>query len=134
MVELKEQAQTDSTAEDRQKCEDYRRQFHQAINDDLNTARALAVAWEILHATSIAPRARLQILEDFDQVLGLDIQGMKAPELALTPEIEALISERQQARQEKNWQRADAIRQQLQDMGYELLDSKAGVKVKKLRS
>jgi cysteinyl-tRNA synthetase len=57
-------------------------------------------------------------------VLGLSLQLLPEQEVELTPEIEALIVERNKARREKNWKRSDEIRDQLQALGVDVHDGK----------
>ncbi len=110
--------------------EKFKQAFLQAINDDLNMPAALAVLSKLLDDNTMSSRAAFDLVCDFDRVAGLNLA---ATETAVPVEIQELITERQAARKQKNWQEADAIRQKLLDAGYELLDSKDGVKVKKIR-
>ncbi|HEX2945061.1 MAG TPA: cysteine--tRNA ligase [Clostridia bacterium] len=110
----------------------FRKDFEDAINDDLNIPRAMGVAWNIARYGTKS-RALYDLLLKMDEVFGLDFAkaaGKQAPEEpALDPEIEALVNQRQQARKEKNWKLADEIRDKLGSMGYQLEDTPQGVKV-----
>jgi cysteinyl-tRNA synthetase len=110
-----------------------RRDFELAMDDDLNTSAAFAVIaeWEnainkllasetLLQADQQAAR---QLLEEWESVLG--IWGEYRTEI-LDTEIQQLIEERLQARQQKNYARSDEIRQQLAAQGIILQDTKAG--------
>jgi cysteinyl-tRNA synthetase len=57
-------------------------------------------------------------------VLGLTLQPLVEKELMVTPEIQHLIDERNKARQEKDWARADELRDQLQQLGFDVHDDK----------
>ena len=108
---------------------EYRDRFKEAIADDLNMPRALAVVWDMIgEANRRQDMGILDALYDFDQVLGLnlDIVAKSAEESELEPEFAALISEREQARADKNWARADELRKELATAGVILEDRPEG--------
>jgi len=117
----------------------YRERFIEAMDDDFNTADAIAVIFEMVResnslAAAAAPSkefasAALAALAEFDGVLGLFYAEDGAGDL--DAEIEALIEARQTARAEKNWAEADKIRDELSAMGIVLEDTPQGVKWKK---
>jgi cysteinyl-tRNA synthetase len=110
----------------------FRKDFEEAINDDLNIPRALGVAWNVARH-SVKSRDLYELLLKMDEVLGLDFAKAESKPAAesqeLDPEIEELVNRRQQARKEKNWKLADEIRDQLNQMGYQLEDTPQGAKV-----
>jgi cysteinyl-tRNA synthetase len=110
----------------------FRKDFEDAINDDLNIPRAMGVAWNIARYGTKS-RELYDLLLKMDEVFGLDFtkaaEKQTPEEPALDPEIEALVNQRQQARKEKNWKLADEIRDKLGSMGYQLEDTPQGVKV-----
>jgi cysteinyl-tRNA synthetase len=87
--------------------------FLEALNDDLNTPRALAVAWQTENRRD---------LEEFDQVLGLDL--FKTEEKVIPEEILALLKEREAARQKRDFAAADKIRELIISKGYDVSDAK----------
>ena len=107
--------------------EKVRHDFWSAVTDDLNLPTALAVAWRV--ARSHLPAAvKRELLMDFDRVLGLDL--MKPPVRAdVPPEVTALVQERNGLRQRKEYREADAIRERIRPMGYELRDVKGGTNI-----
>jgi len=118
----------------------YRDRFIAAMDDDFNTADAIAVIFELVReSNSIAAgenasknfaRETLKMLDELTGVLGLLYAG-KTDE-SIDAEVEALIKEREAARAEKNWSKADEIRDKLSEMGIVLEDTKQGVKWKKI--
>lgn len=106
--------------------------FAEAILDDLNSPQALASAWKILGDNSLSAPVKLRTLEKFDEVLGLKIADMVPRVDAIPPEIENLLEKRLAARKAKDWKQADAIRDEIKAKGYEVLDGKEGLKVKKI--
>lgn len=113
----------------------YREQFISAMDDDLNTADAIASIFELVRDinTNVVGKTPSKALVEgaiamFDEltgVLGL-IYNRKTE--TLDSDVEALIEARTNARKEKNWAEADRIRDQLKEMGIVLEDTAQGVK------
>lgn len=113
----------------------YREQFIAAMDDDLNTADAIASIFELVRDinTNVVGKTPSKALVEgaiamFDEltgVLGL-VYNRKAE--TLDSDVEALIEARTNARKEKNWAEADRIRDQLKEMGIVLEDTAQGVK------
>ena len=113
----------------------HKEKFIEVMDDDLNTADGIAAIFELVSeinldvkdgaSKSFAEEA-LKRIRELTDVLG--IFGGEDEEEGLGDDIQALIDERQAARKEKNWARADEIRDQLKAMGIELMDTKQGVK------
>jgi cysteinyl-tRNA synthetase len=100
----------------------YAERFTAVINDDLDMPAAVKVLHEALSDEAVPPSERAALTARWDEILGLDL----APSASLDEELEALIAEREDARRNKDFSRADAIRDQLRDRGVELLDSAEG--------
>ena len=106
--------------------------FNHALSNDLNTSLAITAVYDVLKAKT-NDGTKLALLGDFDKVLSLDLLEKAAAlrEKASAPaegaeEIEALITQRLEAKKAKDWAKADAIRDQLKAMGVEIKDSKEG--------
>lgn len=119
----------------------HRNDFKDAINDDLNTPKALAVFWSALDDTALSAPDRRATLLDFDTVLGL---GLGADSQALVEEfenhvsidelpehIQSLITEREASRTACNYDRADELREKIRANGYEVEDLPEGPSIKK---
>ena len=111
--------------------------FEAAMDDDFNTADAVAAIFDLVkyaNTTASAESSKAYLQGLFDTIVKLaDVMGLivdKKEEL-LAEDIEALIAERQAARKEKNFQRADEIRNELLEKGIILEDTREGVKWKK---
>jgi len=112
--------------------------FEQAMDDDFNTAAALAAIHDLVREINTVLAADKLLVDDqaavldaivkFDSVLG--IFGPEESEM-LDAEIEALIAERQNARHNRNFARSDEIRDELADRGIILEDTKDGVRWKR---
>ena len=117
--------------------EEFVKKFEEAMDDDFNTADAISSIFELvkyLNTHTGADNSKeylqkcLERLKTLCDILGLVIE--KKEEL-LDADVEALIAERQQARKEKNFARADEIRAELLEKGIVLEDTREGVKWKR---
>lgn len=101
-------------------------QFKNSLEEDFNLPKALSILWEVLKSEIPDPEKYATIL-DFDKVLGLSLEAKaneKRQEIEYSPEVEALINERKQARVEKNWAKSDEIRDRLKnEFGVEVRDN-----------
>lgn len=118
-------------------AEGYVKKFEEAMEDDFNTADALAAVFELVkfantnvteEGSAAFAEGILEILVKLCDVLGL--AAVKKEEI-LDKEIEDLIAERQEARKAKNFARADEIRDELLAKGIILKDTREGVKWKR---
>lgn len=105
----------------------FRERFLAAVNDDLNTPRALAVVQETLKS-DLSPAAKLAAVLDFEQILALGLDRVGREE-SLPAEVQQRVEERRRAREKKDWAAADRLRDELQQMGYIVQDAKDGMKV-----
>jgi len=102
-------------------------EFREAVQDDLNTPRALAAMWGVLREARESPDQLYATLLAMDEVLGLGLAALeKSPLEVEEDEIDRLILERTAAREAKDFARADAIRDELAGMGIEIMDSAKG--------
>ena len=109
---------------------DYKKEFNEKINDDFNMPEALALAWELIKDHSIESKEKISLLLDFDKVFGFGLRAisdMKKGEKDNIPkEIIALAETREQARKDKKWEMADALRLEIENRGYTLKDTDEG--------
>ncbi|MBT3202543.1 MAG: cysteine--tRNA ligase [Phycisphaerales bacterium] len=103
-------------------------EFDAAVVDDLNMPRALAAMWKAAKNTTASPGEVYATLLHMDCILGLGIAEMAPVEIAdgADEEIDALVEARTTARAEKDYARGDEIRDQLAEMGIEIMDSPEG--------
>jgi cysteinyl-tRNA synthetase len=106
----------------------WRARFCAALADDLNAPRALAVVWDALRAEELAEPATTALLAECDAVLGLGLADAELPGAESDARIDALVRERDAARRERQWARADAIREQLAQEGVVLEDAASGTR------
>ena len=114
------------------------KKYEAAMDDDLNTADAIAVIFELVKLTNTTVQTgsskeycekAMTTIKQLCDVLGIEVE--REQEL-LDTDIEQLIEERQQARKDKNFARADEIRNLLQEQGIALEDTREGVKWKRM--
>lgn len=119
------------------KLDEYKGKFIEAMEDDLNTADAIAAIFNIVKEinTGITAVSRtskqtirfcMDMLKELGGVLGI---LQKEKKTVHSDEVQELVNQRQQARRDKNWKLADEIRDRLKDMGILLEDTPQGVKI-----
>jgi cysteinyl-tRNA synthetase len=94
------------------------------LSDDLNTAGLFGVVFENLDECKKNTELAQKIKFVLHTILGLALKPLAVNEVEITPEIKKLIDERETARAEKNWKRADELRDMLEKMGVNVQDSK----------
>ena len=121
-------ARSASGAPDASRCAPWRERFREAVRDDLNAPRALALAIEMLRDETLAPADRRALLGEFDGFLGLDLLTAELP--AETQEsdarIDALVAEREAARKRRDFREADRVRDLLAAEGIVIEDTPQG--------
>ena len=129
---------TDAEAALVQEAKGFVHKFDEAMDDDFNTADAISAIFELVkfantHAKADSTRAFLEALKE-EIVMLSDICGLitEKQEEMLDADIEKLIEERAQAKKEKNFARADEIRDELLARGIALKDTREGVKIVRL--
>ncbi|MAF24592.1 cysteine--tRNA ligase [bacterium] len=110
----------------------YEKDFSSAVNDDLNLPKALAVVWDLIADKKISEEVKKKTILKFDEVLGLDLK--KSKKIIVPSEVKELISDREKARAEKDWAKADTLRKKITKLGFELDDTPQGTVVKKISS
>ena len=123
---------------DKEAAESLRAKFTEAMDNDINTSLAVTALYDVLKA-DVNDATKLWLAEDFDRVLCLDLikkaeEKRSADAAQADPElcrkIEALIEERAAAKRDKNYARADEIRNEISALGAVLEDTKDGTKYK----
>ena len=114
--------------DDGKKNEEYLKKFENAINDDLDVPKALAVLWNLVRDSKAS--GKIGAVREMDKVLGLDL--LKRKKIEIPPEIVKLAKEREIARAEKNWKKADLLREEIKKKRYRVDDSEEGCSVSKI--
>lgn len=116
----------------------YRKSFADAMDNDLNTSLGLTCVYDVLKATDINDAEKFKLIDEFDYVLSLNLTTAKT---AVTDEnngvsddlaqkVEELIAKRAEAKKNKDWATADAIRDELKAMNITIIDTPQGAEWK----
>jgi cysteinyl-tRNA synthetase len=108
----------------------YLERFNAEVNADLNTPRALALAWEVLRGSLPAAKRKATLLA-FDRVFGLGLPAWQPKAEAIPEAVQQLAAARAAARAAKHYAEGDRLRQALHDMGWEMEDSADGYALKR---
>jgi cysteinyl-tRNA synthetase len=122
----------ETKVEERLDVEPYRKRFIEAMDDDFNTAQAIATLFDLTRDINRADEAGLEtvegreVLSELANILGLTLELPEQPPLDAEPFIKLLISTRNQLREAEQWQLADEIRAKLGELGIALEDTPKG--------
>lgn len=128
---LQLKSQSDRTAlspEKLVKVDDLRNRFNEALFDDLQTPKAVAVLWEVVKSSIPSPD-KLDLLLDFDQVLGLNLAQIEKENIP--SDVVELAEQRLDARNKKDFELSDTLRQEIEKKGYVVEDSGESYTLKK---
>ncbi len=126
IAQLKKQHKTGKVSER------YQNEFAQFIADDFNTSGALAVFHTMLKS-DISDEDKLATAYDFDRVLGLGLKEYTEKDIDIPQEITKLLEERKKARDNKDWETSDKIRNIIQEKGFQVSDIDGEQKVEKIK-
>ena len=113
--------------------------FKDALDNDINTAMAITVVYDVLKSKANAA-TKLALIAKFDEVLGLDLIA-NAKELAdnadsasddIPDEVMELVEQRKAARKDKNFALADELRDKIAALGYEVKETRQGTEINKI--
>jgi cysteinyl-tRNA synthetase len=107
----------------------YDARFRDAVADDLDMPRALVVLHEVV-SSDLAGDQKAALLGSWDRVLGLDLERDVREAWEPSDEVRTLVADRDAARAAKDYARSDEIRDRLQKMGLEVMDTPEGTRVR----
>ena len=113
--------------DDKKTNKKYLEEFTKALEEDINTPKALQVLWKLIRDEKTD--GKYQTIKKIDEVLGLDL--LKKEKITIPKEIKKLVEERESARKSKDWKKADELRIKINALGYQIDDSSNGAMVKK---
>ena len=108
--------------------EKYIDEFSRAINDDLDMPKALQILWNLIRDKKA--EGKYQTIRKMDEVFGLKL--FEKEEMHVPEEVSKLKEEREKARKNKDWKKADELREKIKKLGYYIDDTEKGGKIKKL--
>jgi len=106
----------------------YLEEFTEAMDDDLNTPKALAVLWELVRDEKA--EGKFQTIKKMDEVFGLKLFEKETVEIP--SEIKSLSEERLSAKKNKDFKKSDELREKLKSLGWNIKDSKEGYELEKI--
>ena len=107
----------------------YLKRFENAINDDLDIPNAVKVLWALIRAPGVD--GKVGAIRQIDSVLGLDL--FKKEKADVPADVIKMVKERERARREKDWIKADSLRMEISKKGFKVDDSsEGGSKVEKI--
>ncbi len=104
--------------------------FREAIAEDLDMPRAVVVVNELVSSPDVPDNEKYGLLASWDQVLGLDLERKATSGWEPTDEMRELITRRDEARASKDFATSDRLREDLQAMGLEVMDTPDGTRVR----
>jgi cysteinyl-tRNA synthetase len=101
--------------------------FKKALSDNINTSNAITILYDVLKA-DIGNNTKLKLIESFDKVLSLDLLKKNKKDVELEDKVNKLIEKRNNYKNEKNYEKADELRNEINKLGFDILDTKEGTK------
>ena len=130
VIQLKKDTNNTQSPKAGDLAKEYIANFQEHISNDLNTPKVLADLWLMLKDSNLSSEDKLFIVYDFDRILGFDLENLSIPEEKkediLDPEIKNLIDLRNKARDEKDWIKADELRDLIFSKGFSVKDTPSG--------
>jgi len=102
--------------------------FKEALENDLDMPKALAILWTLIRDESAA--GKINAIKEMDKVLGLKL--LEKDKVHIPEEIKELAKERQEARKKKDWKKSDELRNTIKHKGYIIEDTQEGYKISKI--
>jgi cysteinyl-tRNA synthetase len=119
---------------------EHQKRFHEAINDDLDTPKAVALMWEVMKDTSMSKPDRVATLKEIDSVLDIGLSDEPSDVIRelgiiekedIPDDVQEILEKRDIARTTQNWDEADHLREKLNLLGYIVEDTPQGQKISK---
>lgn len=113
--------------DDKKTNKKYLLEFEKAINDDLNMPVALQILWNLVRDEKAS--GKIQTIKKMDEVFGLNL--FEKEKISIPKEVLDIVKEREKARKNKDWKKADELREKINTLGYSLEDTTSGPIIKK---
>ena len=107
---------------------EYKKTFTEFINDDFNTAGALASVWDLIKDENVKEEDKKATIIDFNRIFGFNLDSKKEIK-EISAEANTLLEKRKEARENKNWTLADELRKEIENLGYSVKDGKNGQEI-----
>jgi len=110
---------------------DYEEKFKNALKNNLDTPKALAIVWKMIKSDEINYEDKKTALLKFDEVLGLGLDKITNEEIIIPDDVKELIKKREEARKNKDWNLADKLRKEIEMKGFVVEDMAGKMVIKK---
>lgn len=104
-------------------------EFEDAINDDLNTAKGLAILWKTLDSSTLCSKSKLELIDIYDSIFGLKL--LENISETIPEEVITLADKRKELRAKGDWAGSDELREKISNLGYEIKDEKESYSVRR---
>ncbi len=104
----------------------YNNLFKEALENDLNTANAITVLYDVLKDSELSSSTKLELIKSFDKVLSLDLIKEVKVDKELEEKVNKLIEERNNYKANKDYENADRIRSEIESLGVTIKDTREG--------
>ena len=113
---------------DKDKFEKYNNKFKEALNNDLNTSMCITILYDLLKDKELSDKTKRELVKSFDKVLSLDLlkEDNKNIDSNLDNYIKEMIEKRNNCKKNKEYDKADAIREELKEKGVIIKDTREG--------
>lgn len=105
-------------------------EFRKELQNDLGTARGVALLWEVL-GSNLPPSEKLSTLYSFGKIFSLGFESWEEETITVPQEVQQLIQDRDTARTDKNWAESDRLRDEIKKHGFVVEDVKGKTTVKR---
>jgi cysteinyl-tRNA synthetase len=102
------------------------------LNDNLNTALAISVIWQILKDDDLNDGDKKATVLEIDKILGLDFLNYEVNKIEIPKDVIDLAEERKKVREDKNYEESDRLRDLIKDKGYVISDTDNGYSLDKV--
>ncbi len=113
--------------DDKKINEKYLEEFKEAMDDDLNTPKALQEIWKLIRDEKA--EGKYDTIKKMDEVFGLKL--LEKEEIEIPTEVKKLAEEREKARKNKDWKKSDEIREKINKFGYSISDTSDGWEIRR---
>ena len=103
-------------------AKNYEKKFRDALENNFDTPKALAIIWEMIKSKEISYDGKKTALLKFDKVLGLELDKIKEKKIEIPDDVKKLIKQREEARKNKDWKKADELRDKIKKRGLAVKD------------
>ena len=108
--------------------QEYNDRFKEALNNNLNTSMCLTILYDLLKDNTVNDSTKIELINKFDTVLSLDLLKVDINK-ELEEKVNSLINLRNNYKKEKNYLKADEIREEIESLGVKIKDTREGTQI-----